>query len=582
MGVLRRNDEVWLLACAVLFLALPARCTRAVTPPNGGQAVVEQQVSALTAGPCNDGTPCPFSIVTPAALTQASLLLSATSSLKIDDRVTLTESSGTPATIANLSTATLQIGTDGHLGDIWSLGPVTISDRTTVNGTIHGAVSVTTGNGVTIKAKSTAAFQVLTTTSSITFPTQNGGGFDVEPGGTGALTPGSYGAVAVKSTGILHISSGAYLMESLDLEPSSTLALNTTAGPITLYIRTSAILRGNITSTTNARDFTLIYFGSQALFVQAPLNATVVAPAAQVNITSVQPITGAFFASGIEVFSGDTLTHVAAGIPTIVAREGLIQAESFDARSGGNISGTVINMLQGNDWLLYRGVDFGQLGQFNRIQLRLQSPSGIDQVIVHVDSLTGPIIATLQTLATGTGGYIPESATLTSALSGLHDTYIVFQGAENDGLDWFQLSTRAVPTVAANTGQPLVDAGAPNYAAMPQEEDDDIPDDIVWGPIPSNVTIGANSSDGLQFAVDQTFALVGQIGWTGPGPVVVSLADPALNPITIQARSMSATNLFFTAGPIPPETINVLVKNNGSSPVTVNLRIGVFPPPAGL
>src|SRR5206468_6573401 len=102
------------------------------------QAGVEQRTSAVT-GACNAGTPCSFSIVTPSTLTQASLLLSATSTLKIDDRVTVKETNGNPATIANLGTATLQIGTDGHLGDIWSRGPVKIADRTIVNGTIHGA-----------------------------------------------------------------------------------------------------------------------------------------------------------------------------------------------------------------------------------------------------------------------------------------------------------------------------------------------------------------------------------------------------------------------------------------------------------
>lgn len=206
-----REPVVW----ALLLLMASAACTRDTEPGSREPVAVTQQTSALS-GACNDGTPCPFSVVTPSSLTQASLLLSATSTLKIDDRVTVKETSGTPATIANLGTATLQIGTDGHLGDIWSRGPVTIGDRTIVNGTIHGNVSVTTGNSVTVKAKDNKSFTTTTNTSSVTFPTTNAGGFDLEPGATGRLGPGSFGAVAVKSRSTLHVSTGSYLMESLD------------------------------------------------------------------------------------------------------------------------------------------------------------------------------------------------------------------------------------------------------------------------------------------------------------------------------------------------------------------------------
>src|SRR5262245_3352279 len=385
------------LTCSILLVTVSIACTRTTEPTTEDQpGVAAQRATSAIVSTCNAGTPCSFSIVTPATLTQASLLLSATSSLKIDDRVTVKETNGNPAAIANLGTATLQIGTDGKLGDIWSKGPVKIADRTVVNGTIHGTVSVTSGVGVTIKAKDNKSFQTVTTTGSVTFPTTNAGGFNLEPGATGTLGPGSYGAVAVKSNAKLKVSTGSYLMESLDLEPQGTLALNTTAGPIVFYVRTSpVILRGKITTTTDARDFTLVYFGSSALFVEAPFAGTIVASAAQVNIGSVSPLSGAFFAAGIEVFPGDTVTHVATRFPVIGTRKGQIEAETADANSGGHNTGAAIDMLSGGDWLLFRGVDFGPAGKFNRIQFNIMSPSGIDQVVVHLDSLTGPTVATL-------------------------------------------------------------------------------------------------------------------------------------------------------------------------------------------
>ncbi len=567
----RREPIIW----PFLLLAVAGACTRSSESGSGEQPIVEQRTSALS-GACNDGTPCSFSIVTPSTLTQASLLLSATSTLKIDDRVTVNETNGNPATIANLGTATLQIGTDGHLGDIWSLGPVTIADRTVVNGTIHGAVSVTTGNSVTVKAKDNKSFTTTTSTSSVTFPTTNAGGFDLEPGATGRLGPGSYGAVAVKSRSTFHVSTGSYLIESLDLEPQSTLTLDTTSGPIVFYVRSSVILRGTITSITDARDFTLIYLGTTPLAVEAPFNGTIVAPSAQVNVTSVQPLTGAYFAAGIEVYPGDTVTHVATRNPVVGVREGQIQAETADGNSGGNNTGTVVNNLAGGDWLLFRGVDFGTAGKFNRIQFNIQSPTGVDQVVVHIDSLTGTTVATMQTLATGTA-FVPESTPLTSPVAGVHDTYLVFNGPENVALDWFQLIFVSPPTVTTVSGTVSQDAGAPNLANVPQGESGDIPDNIAWAQIPQNVTIPAHSSDGLEVNTIVPTVMFGICDFTGTGPLVLRPLDHNNNPITPVNQSTVGSRVSFITGTLPPQNLGVLVQNSGSAAVTVNCAVGFAP-----
>jgi len=573
----RRNQRGEPILWSLLLLMASVACTRNSEPSGGEQSAVEQRTSALSA--CVAGTPCSFSVVTPSSLTQASLLLSATSSLKIDDRVTVKETNGNPAAIANLGTATLQIGTDGHLGDIWSRGPVTIADRTVVNGTIHGAVSVTTGNGVTVKAKDNKSFQTVTSTSSVTFPVTNAGGFNLEPGATGTLFPGSYGAVAVKSNSKLKVSTGSYLIESLDLEPQSTLALDTTSGPIVFYVRTSVILRGNITTKTDARDFTLIYFGSSALFVEAPFSGTIVASGAQLNITSVQPINGAFFASGIEVYPGDTCTHVASRNPVVATRKGQIEAETADGNSGGNNTGTQINMLSGGDWLLFRGVDFGSAGQFNRIQFNIQSPTGVDQVVVHLDSLTGTTIATLQTMATGTT-FAPESKALTVSVTGVHDTYLVFNGPENVGLDWFKLTFVSPPTVTTTSGFAPPDAGPPaNLGQLPFGESGDIPDTVAWVPTPKNVTIPVSGYDG--FTVDsinpaRMFAIC---DFTGPGPVAIHALDPNNNEITPANKATVGSRVSFMTGTLAPQHLSFVIQNLGSAPVTVNCGVGFVPPP---
>jgi hypothetical protein len=568
-----RRGAYWLAA----LLAASVACSR--DKPSAAPAEVESVTSALS-GACNDGSPCAFTMVTPHGLSPSALLLSATSSLKIDDRVTLKESNGNPAAIANLGTATLQIGTDGHLGDIWSLGPVTVSDRTVVNGTIHGAVTVTKGNSVTIKAQDHTAFTTTTATSSVTFPTNNSGAFLLQPGATGTLGPGAYAAVTANARSVLNLSTGSYLVESLDLESQSTLALNTTAGPITLYVRTTAILRGNITNTTGAQSFTLVYLGTQALSVVAPLGATVIAPAATINVTPVQPISGAFFGSAIEVFSGDTVTHVPASVPTIAAREGQIQAVSFDARSGGQLVGTEVNQLSGGAWLLYRGVDFGQPGQYNRISFELNSPSGANQIVVHVDSPTGPTVATLQTFPTGPGR-VAEGAALIGTVSGVHDTYLVFNGSESDTLDWFILFSAPTPVMVSNIGlRGPMDAGAVD--AGTQGEEKDVPENVNW-----MVTQGAGLVLAAQASMRVNFTpppgmskvLVQSIS-TGLVPPAVALYDQNSNPIppTGSITVTSESKVIITYGPLPSQRLTLVVTNTGTSSATVSTVAGVFPP----
>jgi hypothetical protein len=451
-----------------------------------------------------------------------------------------------------------------------------------VNGTIHGAVKITTGNSVTIKGKDPKAFQTVTTGGTVTFPA-GAQPVDLEPGVTAQLPPGSYGAVAVKSRAVLNIGAGSYLMDSLDLEPSCTLALDTSGGPIRLFIRSTAVLRGNITSPTDARDFSILYFGSQLLSVEAPLAATVIAPLATINLTSVSPLSGAYFASSIEVFSGDTVTHVSQRTSLVNTRSGRIEAESADAVSGGKVDGTVVDQLSGGDWLLYRGVDFGTPGQFNRVLFALQSPTGVDEVVMHVDALTGPVAADLHTLQTGSGGFIPESTSLSPTVSGVHDVYIVFNGSEADGLDWFQLTTGPTRKVTVTNGPaPERDAGAPDLGGVAQEDQEDVPPDLNWVTMPKDIAISANSSDGFAVSLKKAGVIFIQLTWKGGTTVpTASLFDTSGNVIApARSHTFTADKALLSQSPtLPVGTYNVVIINNDNTQILASTVVGSAPSP---
>ena len=568
----------WRWPLSLVLLAASLMSCRSTQNLDGQLARVGEGV---TLGPCSLGAPCAFAMAAPAALTPAALLLSTTSSLQIDDRVTLKETGSGLPVIANLGTGLTQIGTDGKLGDIWSNGRVTIADRTVVSGTIHGAVTIVPGNNVVIKGKDPKAFQTVTTTSTITFPTTNSGDVDVEPGVTSPLAAGAYGSVVVKTNGRLNLAAGSYLMDSLDLEPSGKLALDTSGGPVRLYVRNSVILRGTITSTSDARDLTLVYFGSAELFVEAPLNATVIASIAKINLRSVSPLTGAFFGKSIEVGPGDTVTHVGPRTPVVPTRNGRIEAETFDANSGGQNEGSVVDGLSGGSWLLFRGVNFGTAGQFNRIRFNLLSPSGIDEVVVRLDSPTGQVAADLQTLPTGPDGYIVESAALSPGITGVHDTYVAVNGTEEAGVDWLELykgPSRKIVTSDAPRLPP--DAGFPDVTPTPDDHQEDAPQNAFWLNLPQNVQIPANGADGFQVNPTASVTLMAQVRWTGgPGPVEILLFDgtpTAIPPTRTETLASDGKVITVWAGLVPGQ-LNLVVRNNGNTPVTINTLAGFVP-----
>jgi hypothetical protein len=122
-----------------------------------------------------------------------------------------------------------------------------------------------------------------------------------------------------------------------------------------------------------------------------------------------------------------------------------IQGESFNLQSGGVTKNTsTITSLDSNDWVGYKGVNFGSTGA-----TRFIANIGVDNayagraIFVTIDGRlgTGKVIGTLK--LTGTGGWnIFKWQTMTIAkTTGVHDVYLTFGGGGSAGnLDWFKFA----------------------------------------------------------------------------------------------------------------------------------------------
>jgi len=259
-------------------------------------------------------TPCDG--VDVAQVTFAShVALYASGDLRIDDRANLTGWT----TIANAGTGLTDIGASASVGNVLSKPGVSVRSSGTVNGLVRTAGTVTTQSGARLLGgkEENASLSLPILGWSVTFPPATGGDVMLEPGAPPrAIAPGSYRTVILKNNTTLILSSGTYYMDSLDLEPGSTLQLNQGAGSISILVKTALIYRGAITAQGGGQPNLLLgYLGTNAAFLEAPITAAVVVPNTTLTLGAGSGGTyiGSFFAKSLEVRSGVNVQYRAFG-----------------------------------------------------------------------------------------------------------------------------------------------------------------------------------------------------------------------------------------------------------------------------
>jgi hypothetical protein len=246
-----------------------------------------------------------------ASLGQAALF--STGSLTLKDGTQVTEPAGGFALVANAGTGQTALSPGVAVGSILSVGPISISDRVNIPGLVKSEGVITLGNQDTIGGPILATANVVLPDLSayqVTFPTTFAPGLTLQPGGQGTLAPGAYQSTSIASRATLHLSSGTYFFTSIDIEPQATVSLNDTAGPVIIFLRDSATLRGTF-STTRGGDPSLriVYEGTGSLSLNAPFSGTAVAPNGTLNMApgNGQKYRGSFFANNIVVADANTV-----------------------------------------------------------------------------------------------------------------------------------------------------------------------------------------------------------------------------------------------------------------------------------
>jgi hypothetical protein len=227
----------------------------------------------------------------------------------------------TPASkglLSNASTVTLSIDTDGVIADsIWSVGPVSLRDRTSVAGNVTSGGAVTPINGAVVHGTTTqnTTVQTRTVTISVSFPSSSNN--QTVATDLGNLAPGAYGTFTFNSGGAATFSAGTYFFQGLSFNSGSTMRINSSGGSIFIYVMsTLAFQRGTQTLVGgNANALRIVCFGAGTVFMQMAFTGTVVAPLATINFQgSSITYSGAFF--GNSITGGPNLTYARNPFPS--------------------------------------------------------------------------------------------------------------------------------------------------------------------------------------------------------------------------------------------------------------------------
>lgn len=285
-----------------------------------------------------------FALSVPDGTSIADLMMSATSRLTIDDRTTLGEAEKL-ATVASGGPATTEFGAsiEGHV-NVVSQGDV---DFLRSNAHVFGGVT-TSGeirlqNDVRIDGARLTGVSLSSSDIEwdVEWPVNDLTNFSHPPDAANVdFAPGAYDEVQVYSRATLTLNSGNYLINSLMVEPEARFRMDTSGGPINIYVRDKLVLRAELEFEEQEHEQVLFaYLGTESALFGAALEAAVIAPNSAIELR--RPNTGgvhkgSFFGKSVQVFSDSTVQHVPLDLSFLCSANALARSlpESRDARDG--------------------------------------------------------------------------------------------------------------------------------------------------------------------------------------------------------------------------------------------------------
>jgi hypothetical protein len=215
------------------------------------------------------------------------------------------------APVVNVGSSRLEVGQEARVGQVVSVSRVLLEKKSRVDGNVTSAATVSREFGSVVTGTVTSGASVALRELSWEVPFQIGTtDVTVHPTSHRTVVPGAYDDVHVKPFGTLALQTGTYYADSLELYPGGRLTLDTTRGPVVIYVRKSlrilgqsSFKRGNgRNGGDNGGDLLIVYLGDREVAIDAPFSGTLVAPAATLEFKGgCSNLSGAAFAKSIEL-----------------------------------------------------------------------------------------------------------------------------------------------------------------------------------------------------------------------------------------------------------------------------------------
>lgn len=249
--------------------------------------------------------PQQITISLPAGVGLHTLALDAFDAIDLEPGASIVAPPAAFAAIANVGTGSTRLQPSALTGDVFSQAAVTLQPHAEVHGSIKSGATVALAPHalVTGTIDQGAALTPLQTLSWTATFAASAGDRTIAGGQTQALAPGGYGDVRALPHSTLRLSSGAYFLNSLTSDPQATIAADTQAGPVFIYVAAALTLQSPIDAGGHESSVMFVYLGTGTVAVKAPLAATFVAPSGVIDLhpSGSQGVRGSFFAKQIRV-----------------------------------------------------------------------------------------------------------------------------------------------------------------------------------------------------------------------------------------------------------------------------------------
>ncbi len=232
--------------------------------------------------------------------------------LYADTRLKLDEYKNSEGLIGSNANVRFDMGRPGrHAGDVWAAGNINVQPKNIIQGnlTARGEVYISRSAIVSGGVTAGAGFPGLPL-PALTFanPPASARIVLITKDKIARIPPGIYNVVRVEEHGVLRLSSGVYTMNNLRLGHESTLALNLSAGPVTINVANILSSSEEVTVKINSavgtsRDLLINYKGSTPFHLgkETQFRGTLIAPNALVVVSIGAVHKGTICAKEIEV-----------------------------------------------------------------------------------------------------------------------------------------------------------------------------------------------------------------------------------------------------------------------------------------